>query len=495
MKKLVTSTAIVGTSSLFGALTAIVRTKLLAVFVGVAGVGLLAQIGNFLNVVTSLASLGIGVGIVKYVAEFSLDDDYPALGRLRRSGAILTWVASVVAVCIVWGLRRKIAGLLFGRPELAWAVVLSTLAAPLVIQQNFHLAVIQGLKRMRQYAMANAIGSAAGLLVLVPLVYFFRWNGAVVHLVVAAALGYLVAYLILARLWIPISGKARTGMDRKLLKKLLAYGLSSLVAGALYWVNLLIIRSVIVHKLGANANGLYQVALGISLQYLALVLSSVWTYSFPRLSELKDNNLIVSEMRSSIRLSILLVTGCASTILLIRHWLIPLLFTHEFIKAEGLFPVQLLSDLLKATAAMLGVWLLPQGRLKIWVSLDLIMNTILMGSFLLLITRIIHSEALALLSVPIAHCLAYLVHCILNYGFARKIVGFSFGDPLRGLLARSFLLIVVCGIIPSGSVPLSLGGFALVALWARFSVSLHEAKAALSIVKEKLSELRRREGA
>ncbi|KPJ61633.1 MAG: hypothetical protein AMJ46_00615 [Latescibacteria bacterium DG_63] len=491
MKKLVTSTALVGTASLFGVLVALIRTKLLAEFVGTAGLGLLAQIGNFLNVMSALASLGIGVGMAKYVAEFSSERDYQSLARLKRSGIVPTWIASIVAVLLAWGFSRRIAELLFGRPELAWAVIVSVLAVPVLVQTSFHLAILQGLKRMRHYATSNAIGAAAGLVILVPLVYFFKWNGAVFHLVAAGTLGFLVIKVISRRLVVEYFKTAYAHTDNTLLKELLAYGVSSLAVGALYWVNLLAIRSVIVHRLGADANGLYQVAVGISFQYLMLILGSISTYCFPRLSELKESGSIREELRGSLRLTILLVTGCASMLLLLRHWLVPLLFAAEFQQAERLLPVQFIADFLKATAWMLGIWLLPQGRLRVWVGLDVIMNSVLIGAFLFLLSRMVHLNSLALMAAPIAHCFAYLIHCCLNYSYARRSIGFSFGGPLRRLLITSLALIIVCGAIPSGNVLFSLGGLLLVALWARFSVSSQEARAALEIVRGKLAGKRK----
>jgi PST family polysaccharide transporter len=491
MKKLVTSTALVGTASLFGALTALVRTKLLAVFVGTAGLGLLAQIGSLLNILSALASLGIGVGMAKYVAEFSAEGDYQALARLKRTGIGPTWIASVVAVLLAWGFSRKIAELLFGRPELAWAVVVSVLAVPVLVQTSFHLAILQGLKRMRHYALSSAVGAAAGLVILVPLVYFFKWNGAILHLVAAGTVSFLVIRFVSRRLLVECFKSAYARFDNKLLRELLAYGVSSLAVGALYWVNLLAIRSVIVHRLGADANGLYQVAVGISFQYLMLILSSVSTYCFPRLSELKEKESIREELRGSLRLTILLVTGCASVMLLMRHWLVPLLFTPEFQQAERLLPVQFVADFFKATAWMLGIWLLPQGRLRVWVGLDVIMNAVLITTFLFLLGRMAHLDSLVLMAAPIAHCFAYLLHCGLNYSYARKSIGFSFGSPLRRLLTASLALIVVCGLIPAGNVLFSLGGFVLVALWARFSVSSQEARAALEMVRDKLAGRRK----
>jgi PST family polysaccharide transporter len=490
MRRLVTSTALVGTSSLLGVVTAVLRNKLLAVFVGTAGVGLLAQVGNLVNILSSLASLGIGVGMAKYAAEFSSKGDRHALARLKTSGLVPTWLASAVALAAALLLRKQLAVLIFGSDELSWAVALAALAVPLLVQFSFHLAVLQGLKSMRRYALSNAAASAAGLLVLVPLVYLLRWKGAVIHIVAAAVLGYLAIYFVSRSLYASSGFVGRPGVDRSLVRELLAYGVSSLAVGALYWVNLLVVRSIILRKLGPDANGIYQVALGISFQYLMLILNSVSAYAFPRLSELRERDSIVHEIRSAIRLSVLLVTGCASILLIARHWLVPLLFSPEFMQGERLLPAQFVSDFLRAVAWMLGIWMLPQGRLRTWVGLDVLMNVSLIGAFVLLLSRTSGLGTLALLAGPIAHCVAYLIHCVLNYGYAHRSIGFSFGGPLRRLLATSLGLICVCGVLPPDRPVFLLFGLALIALWARFSVSRDEARGALAVAREKLALLK-----
>jgi PST family polysaccharide transporter len=490
MRRLVTSTALVGTSSLLGVITAVLRNKLLAVFVGTAGVGLLAQVGNLVNIMSSLASLGTGVGMAKYVAEFSAQGDRAALGRLKTSGLSTTWLASAVALAAALLLRKQLATLIFGSDELSWAVAIAALAVPLLVQFSFHLAVFQGLKSMRPYALSNAAASAAGLLALVPLVYFLRWKGAVIHIAAAALLGYFVIYFVSRSVYANSGFRAAPGVDRSLVRELLAYGVSSLAVGALYWVNLLAIRSIILRKLGPDANGIYQVALGISFQYLMLILNSVSAYVFPRLSEIREKDSVVHEMRSAIRLSILLVTGCASILLIVRHWLVPILFSPEFAQGERLLPAQFIADFLRAVAWMLGIWMLPQGRLRKWVGLDVLMNVSLMGAFLLLLSRTSGLGPLALLAGPVAHCFAYLIHCLLNYGYARRSIGFSFGGPLRRVVLSSFGLICVCGVLPPDRPIYLLVGVGLIALWARFSVSADEARGALAVAREKLALLK-----
>ncbi len=489
MRKLVTSTALVGTSSVFVALATVVRTKILAVTVGVEGVGLLAQLGNFLNVMSSVASLGVGVGMAKLVAEFASVSDYSALERLKRTGTFITWSASIVAVAIACVLSRKAAGAILVRPELWWAIVVSVIAVPTLVQTGFHVSVMQGLKQMRHYATANALVAVVGLVALVPLVYVWGWNGAVVHLAVAGLLGYLAAYTVSVRAWRLVSGKAAPAFDKTLLRELLAYGLSGLVATAFYWANLLAIRSMIIRTLGPAANGLYQVSIGISIQYLALILGSVWAYAFPRLSELKENNSLINELRNSMRLATLLVTGSAAMFLLLRRWVIPLLFQREFLDAEGLIPAQVVADFLKATAAMMGVWLLPRGKIRVWIGFEILLNAVLLGGFLILFRNAGYVGSLGLLAAPLAHAGAYLIHCCVNYVYARRSVGFSFGGPLRSLLFRSLGLLVVCGFVPAGNVPLVAAGFLLVAVWARFSVTAEEARSAWDILKSRLPRL------
>jgi len=150
------------------------------------------------------------------------------------------------------------------------------------------------------------------------------------------------------------------------------------------------------------------------------------------------------------------------------------------------------ADFLRAVAWMLGVWMLPQGRLRTWVGLDVVMNVSLMGTFLLLLSRFrgFGDPVFLLLAAPIAHCVAYLIHCVLNYGYARRSIGFSFGGPLRKLLAMSLGLVCVCGALPPRSPAFMLAGLVLIGLWARFSVTRDEARAALAVAREKLALLK-----
>jgi hypothetical protein len=121
------------------------------------------------------------------------------------------------------------------------------------------------------------------------------------------------------------------------------------------------------------------------------------------------------------------------------------------------------------------------------------MNVSLMAAFLLLLSRAsaFGDPALMLLAAPIAHCVAYLIHCALNYGYARRSIGFTFGGPLRRLLATSFALVCVCGLMPPDRPVFLIPGLVLIGLWVRFSVSRDEARAAFAVAREKLALMKR----
>ena len=60
-------------------LTSILLNKVVAVYVGPAGYGVIGQFQNFVGIVSTLASGGVNTGVTRYTAEYVGDED-----RARR---------------------------------------------------------------------------------------------------------------------------------------------------------------------------------------------------------------------------------------------------------------------------------------------------------------------------------------------------------------------------------------------------------------------------
>ncbi|MDD5423307.1 MAG: hypothetical protein PHT32_07835, partial [Candidatus Omnitrophica bacterium] len=71
MKKMLKATATASSITVSNIFTALVRSKFTAIVLGTSGVGLFSQAFNLMNLSITVASLGIGRGVTKYVSTFS----------------------------------------------------------------------------------------------------------------------------------------------------------------------------------------------------------------------------------------------------------------------------------------------------------------------------------------------------------------------------------------------------------------------------------------
>ena len=112
LKKILESTIIMGTSSMFVLVLNLVRVKILAVLLGPSGVGALSVLNHFHTVALTITALGLGTGIVKYVSSFKSENDEAAVQKVLSNSfqivLLLSLAVMVVAIFISYQLSTWI---------------------------------------------------------------------------------------------------------------------------------------------------------------------------------------------------------------------------------------------------------------------------------------------------------------------------------------------------------------------------------------------------
>jgi PST family polysaccharide transporter len=249
-------------------------------------------------------------------------------------------------------------------------------------------------------------------------------------------------------------------------------------------VTLLILRSILVSRLGLAMNGIYQVCVGISGLYMPLIVNSITAIVWPQIAAQTRNEDTAATMRQAVRLAFLLITAATGAMLAGAPIWIPVFYSGKFLPALDLLPIQFLGDYFRAAAWMCGVWLVPRNRLRPWVLFDFIYGIVLLAAFLLLLDR------MGLRSVVFAYVAAHVSHAVLQYALARKALGFRFGPDNRRLLLASFALLLGLAVwTPRDLVGVALGLAALVA-WALVAVRPDEWRTVWGWVRRYLAWMR-----
>ena len=185
MKRLVRSTAILGIGSIAAVVAAIIRSKILAIWLGPEGTGTLAQLSSLTSVLVPLATVGIGGGLVTMIAEARSRNDVDRIRRVEAAARTIAWtVGGALALGAIIA-SPWLAKAIYRDSSFAWAVMLGAASVPFAAVASVRVSMIQGHEAVRANATLNTLIAIIGIVVLIPLAYYFGVRGAVAQLVVA----------------------------------------------------------------------------------------------------------------------------------------------------------------------------------------------------------------------------------------------------------------------------------------------------------------------
>ena len=157
-----------------GILCSIIRTKLVALWIGPVGIGLFGLFNNALEMISTGTNLGIRSSSVRDISQ--------AMDRSDKS-----LVARMVTVVRKWSMWLGLAGALltlvlapllsqvtFGDSLHIWGFVALSVAVLLQALTNGEYAVLQGTARLKRLASVTLWGTLVGLAVSIPLFYLLR---------------------------------------------------------------------------------------------------------------------------------------------------------------------------------------------------------------------------------------------------------------------------------------------------------------------------------
>lgn len=466
MRRLVRSTAILGIGSIAAVVAAIVRAKILAAWLGPEGTGTLAQLSTLTAVLVPLATLGIGSGLVTMIAEARARRDAERIRRVEAAGRTIAWGLGGALALAAIVLSPWLATGIYRSSGYAWAVMLGAASVPFAAVASVRISMIQGHEAVRANAILNTTIAITGIAIMIPLAYFFSVRGAIVQLVVINAIWAWLAGRLLRPHTTP--GPRAWGVDRDLWRPLLRYGTAALLVGLSSTLTLLVLRSILVGRLGLAQNGIYQVCVGVSGMVMPLILNSITATVWPEIAAKPRDEDAAEPMRSAVRLGFLLTTALLSALLIGAPIWVPLFYSKKFVPALDLLPIQFLGDYFRCAAWMFGIWLVPREKLRPWVLFDLVYGVVLLVAFLLLVPH------MGLKSVVTAYVLAHVSHAVLHYMLARKRANFRLGPANRRLLLASFALLAGLAAWTPRTIPQVGIGIAAWIGWVLLVVRRHE---------------------
>lgn len=402
--KFFTVTVLSGLLTLLRLCCGFLISKIVAVYTGTSGVAALGQLQSFVTLVNGFVSSQVSQGLTRYTSEYK--DDYNNTAKYWSAAAKLSSIAAAIIIIMGCFSSKYISNFLFSNPQYYWIIILSLLVVPLNILNSILLAVVNGLEDYRKYFLTNAVAIVLFLISMATFVYFFGKTGALISAALNNAIsGLYLLSIIYKERWFKLKYWFST-TDKQSYKNMLNYFYMGIIGALTGPLSIIMVRSIITSDLSIDDAGYWQATLKISEAYLAVLTTALTVYYFPKTAMAKTKKEHLYILRKGIILIVPLAILAATTIFLLRDFILIILFTNDFSKASSLFLFQNIGDVFRVSSWLFAVILLAKGYFKINAILEIIFSL----SFPVLTKILI--EKYGFTTPSIAYCINYSLYFI-----------------------------------------------------------------------------------
>jgi len=447
--QLLKSSALIGSSSALGLGFGIVRNKAMALILGPSGFGLAGDFNSIVDMIRTLAGMGISNSGVRQIAEAVGSGDEQRVARTIRTlrrvalcsgtlGALLLLLFCFPLAKLTFGKEIDVKGVVFDTRAQVSAIALLALAVLFADISAAQSALVQGMRRIADLAKINVLGALYGTVLSIPIVYVWGARGVVPSLICVAGMGILTSWWYARKIKVPpvpVAPGEFLSESRELLRMGVVFMSSALMTtGSAY-----LVRVIITHKLTLEDAGYYQAAWTLGGYYMAYVLQAMATDFYPQLTAVaRDKEACNRMVNEQTEIGLLLAVPGLMATLTCSGLLMHMLYSKKF--SDATMAVELLrwiclGMVLRVVSWPMGFILVARGERKLFFWSELVGNLVYVGLVLLGV------GTLGLKGVGLGFLLMYVVYAVGIFAVVNRLTGFRW-SPVNTRLALAYLPIV-----------------------------------------------------
>lgn len=432
------ATSLFGGVQVINILISIVKQKFIAILLGPTGMGISGLYLSATQLIQGLTSMGLSSSAVKDVAEANGTGDFQRISRVVTVLKKLVWITGLLGMIVVIALSPILSKSTFGNYD--YTIPFIFLSITLLLQQLSagQSVVLQGMRKLKHLAKSGVLGSFFGLIVSVPIYYFFGIEGIVPTLILSSITTLLLTWYFSRKIKIEkveITPKQTFEEGKGMLKMGLVMTLSSiLVLGSAYIVRIFIGRIG-----GIEEVGLYTAGFAIVNGYVGLIFTAMGTDYYPRLAGVNKDNVKCKEIiNQQAEIAILIIAPIIMIFLLIAPYAITLLYSNEFTPITSFMQWSMIGMIFKAASWSISFLYIAKGEMKLFAINETIANIYVFS------LSIFFYYLFGLDGLGIAFTLSYFIYLIHYYLLSKKKFNFNFIKSFNKLFSIQLLLLVSC---------------------------------------------------
>ncbi|MFK2819733.1 O-antigen translocase [Flavobacteriaceae sp. LMIT009] len=433
---------ILKTTSLFsgvqiaGVLISIAKSKLAAILIGPAGVGIVGVLNSTLNVISGITKFGLDVSAVKEIAFFK-DKDEQKVERIILALRRITWLTGLLGSVVTIALSYWLSELVFGNSDYTYSFILISVAILFNQLTTGNTAILQGLRHLKDLAKSAVWASFTSLLVIIPCYYYLGLDGIVPVIILTSILTFLFSWYFSKKVKAnrpKITCKDSLNDSKEMMK----LGIVLSLGGFATILTTYAIQIFLTNKAGIDEVGFYNAAFIIVNAYVGVIFIAMSKDYFPRLSAIADESEKMNQtVNQQALIAILLLSPIIIVFIAFAPFLIELLFSKEFLPILGIVTFAILATIFKAVSWCLGYIIVAKGDSKLFIITEVIFN------LLLFVMSIIGYLYGGLKGIGISYLIYYIIYLIGVKIIASNKYQFQFNKELYRVFS---ICILFCGL-------------------------------------------------
>jgi O-antigen/teichoic acid export membrane protein len=435
------ATSLFGGVQVFNIVVTIIRSKFIAVLLGPAGMGIAGLLTSTTSLIGGLTNFGLGTSAVRDIASANETGNEYRISKVVSVFRKLVWITGTLGSVVTLILSPWLSNLTFGNNNYTIAFVWISITLLFSQLSSGQSVFLQGMRKLQYLAKANMLGSLSGLIVSVPVYYFWKIDGIVPAIILTSFLSLIIAWFFAAKIKVPrikLSGQDLILEGKSMLRMGFMLSLSGLIMTGVSYL----VRIFISNTGGVEEVGLYNAGFTIISTYVGLVFTAMGTDFYPRLSAVaQDNNKSKLLINQQAEIAILILAPILNIFLVFISWFIILLYSTKFTSATGMIHWAALGMFFKAASWPVAFILLAKGASKLYFWNELIGNVYVLGF------NILGYIFWGLDGLGISFLAGYILYLIQVFLLARYKYSFSFNREFIKLFGIQLVLGLFCFIL------------------------------------------------
>jgi len=436
----------------FGA--GLITTKISAILLGTVGVGIVNQLNFLTQKMSQLSTLSMTEAVVKQIAENKDSKNAAELIKSSlKSYILLVSAFMVLSITILFFFASSITNDVFGDLIYLPYFFIGLFTFPLLVINSIPFALLKGFRNIKIISRARIGIVFVNLFVALPLIYFFRLDGAIAFVPISFLINLIFHYFYAQKLYflkynISIRSIFSAPFNSSFVKELFLFSGFGLTIGTYAIVSEFACRSIVVSRLGVDQIGLYSPIIMWGSIFTGFLLPSLSTYLYPRFCELKTKREISGLMNDALRLGSFMIVPLLFIGIPYRKFIISIFYSKEFINAAIYLPFHFLGIAFYVWWFVFSQAMTPTGRIKQYGVFQLFFYSIN-----ILVTYFFVKD-FGLWGWMLKHIISPFIFFWIYSIYANKYMGFKLlhknFNLMSYILISSFLLIVIDSFLSIG---------------------------------------------